>query len=174
MTESTNINRKIKFASAVVTDRAIDSARNTSASRDMSWAAPALAQQVRSTLRADNAEVDLLIVFVSASLSLEAPGIMAQLQAELNPKILLGCSAEGVITSEQEIENQPAIAIVAGCLPGAKLEPFSFTSMEMEDWVRLLSDDVAFCEMVGAPINTKAPKLFIVLADPFLPQLNRF
>ncbi len=169
MTESTNINRKIKFAAAVVTDRK-GKTDHDGVLRDMTGATHALVQQVRSTL-IDN-PVDLLIAFVSASLSLETPAIVAQLQAELQPGVLLGCSAEGVITSEQEIEDQPAISLIAAHLPGATLEPFGLNSMSMEDWAPILSNDVAFCEWVGALNPAAPPKLFIVLADPFSTPLE--
>ncbi len=161
------------FASAVVTDRVFDTRRDDNA-RDMAGLAHALVQQVRGTLQTTDNDpsnetlaVDLLIVFISAAMALDAPAIIAQLRAELRPKVLLGCSAEGVITSEQEIEDQPAVSIIAARLPGVTLEPFSFNNMSMEDWSRLLTNDVAFCEMVGAPSETAPPKLFIVLADPF-------
>ncbi len=182
MTESTNINRKIKFASAIVTDRVYPGRDegDRSSARDMSWIAHALVQQVRSTLQGDidrvgdkvgdhahdTLAVDLLIVFVSASLSLDAPAIVTQLRAELKPKVLLGCSAEGVITNEQEIEDQPSVAIIAARLPGTTIKPFSLNNT-MDDWERSLSSDAAFCEMVGAPVGTTPPKLFILLADPF-------
>lgn len=107
--------------------------------------------------------IDLAIVFVSAHFTHTIRQVVEGIQAELHPAMMLGCTAEGVVGSEQEIEETPAIALVAAHLPGAQVSPFILQPSDT-DWHKLLLDSDEFRRMIGAPQDTR---LFILLGDPF-------
>ena len=50
---------------------------------------------------------------------------------------MVGCSAEGVIGAEREIERSPGIAVFVGEMPNVRLHPFH---IPVDDWKPLLSD----------------------------------
>ena len=123
--------------------------------------------------------IDLAIVFVSSHFTQPVRLIVDKLRADLKPGVLLGCTAEGVIGASQEIEDVPAITLVAASLPGVVAAPFLLLPSDANlpaltwsphliagqpDWPRLLLDVEEFRRMVDAPEN---PELFILLGDPF-------
>jgi len=140
------------FASAVTTERAAASA------------ADSLANQVEAQLA--GLSPDFAMMFLSPHYRLEAASLAAGLQSRLKPLVLLGCTAEGVIGRDQEIEREPAITLAAAHLPGVGLTPFTLQSM---DWRRTLTEAAELRAMVNAPPETK---LFLVLADPFTTPMD--
>jgi small ligand-binding sensory domain FIST len=142
---------KMLFASATATER------------EVSPAVTSLVEQVRTQLdgQAETATVDLALVFLSAHFTGQARLIAAELQAGLRPGVLLGCTAEGVIGRQAELEGQPAITLVAAHLPGVQIFPFV---LENTDWRATLLECAEFRRLVGAPDDTC---LFLLLGDPF-------
>ena len=67
---------------------------------------------------------DLVVVFFSPHFSKQAAELRDELQLVLNPRILIGCSAEGVLGAQAELEGQPAISLLAASLPQAEIMPF--------------------------------------------------
>ena len=107
--------------------------------------------------------IDLAIVFASSHFTYAIRQVVEGIQAELHPALLLGCTAEGVVASEQEIEETPAVTLVAAHLPEALVSPFILQSSDT-DWHRLLLDSDEFSRTIDAPQDTR---LFILLGDPF-------
>ena len=105
--------------------------------------------------------VNLAMVFISAHFTLQTRKIVALLRAALQPEIMLGCTAEAVISSDQEIEDEAAISMVAAHMPGVRLTPFL---MQDTLWPVVLLDAEEFQRVVAAPEDSR---LFILLADPF-------
>lgn len=106
---------------------------------------------------------DLLLVFLSPHYTHTGRKLIEALRADLKPGALLGCSAEGVIAREQEIEDQAAISIVAAHLPNVSVSPFIIQAPDT-DWHPLLFNQEEFQRVVDAPQDTR---LFILLGDPF-------
>jgi small ligand-binding sensory domain FIST len=136
---------EIKFASAITTERDIDRVVQS------------LEQDIRAHI--DSAELDFLTVFFSSHWATVAPSIADRLQSSFNPRLLIGCTCEGVIGTEREIERERAVSIVAAKLPNATLVPFAFDS---DDWA-MLEEENAFRQLVGLPAETR---LVVLLADP--------
>ncbi len=136
---------ELRFASTLTTQTNVEVALN------------ALAHEVRARLD----RIDLSLVFFSADFLPDAEAIAEGLQQRLAPGLLLGCSAEGVIGREHEIERRPAITLVAAQLPNAELRPFAF---DPEAWRTTLESAAAFREVVEAGPDTN---LFLLLAEPF-------
>lgn len=118
--------------------------------------------QIRAQL-GDQPGIDLALFFISAQLIEAVPEFAARLRLELNPRALLGCTAEGVIGREREIEEGPAVTLVVAQLPGVVLTPISLLLGENE-WHKLLLDQDDFQCLVNVPEDTR---LFILLGDPF-------
>lgn len=139
----------MKFISAVSTEI------------DFEDALKELIQQTASEM--GETELDLMVVFISAHFTHAVREIVKDLRAALRPRLLLGCTAEGVISRDSEYENEPAISLVAASLPGSELRAFLLQG-ESPDWTRLLLDEDKFRGMLSPPQNTR---LFLLLGDPF-------
>jgi small ligand-binding sensory domain FIST len=128
---------------------------------DVDAALADLARQI--AVQAGDSRLDLMIAFVSSQFTFAARQIVQDLYASNQPGVLLGCTAEGVIGRDREIEGQPAISLVAARLPGAVLTPYVLNPADT-DWHKLLFDQEQFRCLVEAPGDTH---LFIMLGDPF-------
>ena len=101
---------------------------------------------------------DLAIVFVSAHHVRGYADVPRGLAAALASRVLVGCSAGGVIGGAQEIEEEPGLSLTAALLPGVDLEPFHLDNDET------------------APVSppAKDPPHFLLLADPFTFEAESF
>ncbi len=103
--------------------------------------------------------VDLAFVFVSphhADRMADAASVVAE---DLSPRVVLGCTGEGIIGLDQELEGQPAVSVWAAGLPGVTLTPFHATFEHGGDGIRV--------EGLPAPESVATPTLFLLLAEPF-------
>ena len=107
--------------------------------------------------------IDVAFLFVSTYFTNDIDDIVTRLQSELKPGVLLGCTAEGVIGCEKEIESEPAISLVVARLPGVQITPFMLQPGSSE-WHRMLLSPGEFCRTVDVPADAQ---LVILLADPF-------
>jgi small ligand-binding sensory domain FIST len=136
----------MQFASATTTEHSVDAA------------VQALTHQIRE--QTATPEFDLVMLFLSSHFDPIAPLVSDRLREVLLPHVLIGCTCEGVIGKERELENRPAITLVAATLPGVRLFPFV---LDRDDW-DTLEDDERFSQLVTAPRDSQ---LFIVIGDPF-------
>ena len=101
--------------------------------------------------------IDLACVFFSAHHT-ERVGRLAEVLTEtLRPKLLLGCSGEGVIAGAEELETQPAMTVWAAVLPDVHLHPLHSSFSPTQDQFHL----------TGWPIPGVDDGSFLLLADPF-------
>ncbi len=140
---------------------------------DVDSAARELAEQVREQLGPER--VELAVVFMSGHFARAAGFVADQLCGNLNARVLLGCTAEGVVSREHELERVPAMTLLAGHLPEVELAPFVLAPGE---WEAGLDDAALFRQLVAAPADCRA---IVLLADPFtlridelLAAFNRF
>jgi small ligand-binding sensory domain FIST len=146
------VENQMRFASAIVTERTIE------------LAGQQLAARVQAQL--GQMPVSLALVFLSPHFRMLASELADILRITLQPEVLLGCTGEGVIGPDQEIEREPAIAVVAAHLPGVELKPFTLHSM---DWRSTLAQAETFRSLVNPPDETK---LVLMLADPFTTPMD--
>lgn len=138
---------QMRFASATTTER------------DWQEASQALAAQIEAQM--NGLAIHLAVIFLSPHFRAVARELTEALRAQLDWEVLIGCTAEGVIGKDQEIERLPAVTLVTAHLPEVELTPFTLQSM---NWEKLLADPRTFYPAIGAPNKAK---LFMVLADPF-------
>ncbi len=105
--------------------------------------------------------IDLVLAFFSTELTSGAEDVRECLMRTLAPGCLAGVSAAGVITTDEEIEEGPALSLVAARLPGVQVSPCMLGGRE---W----ADEVSSAEQfeLYAP-GVRGAEVAIVLADPF-------
>lgn len=91
---------------------------------------------------------DLVLLFVSSGLLKEAPAVVSRLRERYPNATLIGCSGAGVIGASREVEDVPAIAVVAASLPRVQLEARALRSNERLEF-------------------SHAPKAVLLFGDPF-------
>jgi small ligand-binding sensory domain FIST len=115
--------------------------------------------------------VDLAAVFFSAHFTEAASGLAQGIRRALAARVLTGCTAEGVIGSDEEIERLPAITLVAARLPGVTLFPFVLRPADFSTGVDEASaireadtPNRAWLGRLGLP---QSPRLVLMFGDPF-------
>lgn len=140
---------------------------------DLEAVLDSLEQQVHTGL--DGQHPELVTVYLSAFYTKMAGEISAGLRERLAPGTLIGCSAEGVISSSQEIERRPAIVLMAASMPGVEINPFSlkpytprgqFKARETFINLTSLPEEAELIYLLGDP--------FSVSMDELLMAFNRF
>src|SRR4051812_38807570 len=111
---------------------------------------------------------DLAFVFFTPHHAAEAIDVVEKLWLELDPQVMIGCSAEGVIGGEREIEREPGLVVLTGQLPGVSLHPFHLGA---DDWPGLFQDREELQSRMGLGETTKA---LIGFGDPFTTPTNQF
>lgn len=120
-------------------------------------------------LRGQLSQIDAAWVFFTREhASSAADELIQHIWRELRPRVMIGCSAEGVIGGDLEIERRAGISVLAGELPNAHLHP---VHVGADDWRRLLSDGDGFRDQLGFADDTRA---MIGFGDPWTTPLNQF
>jgi small ligand-binding sensory domain FIST len=137
---------------------------STSTAESTSEAVEAVVRDLRAHLN----NVDLAAVFFTGHHAAESEDLVERLWLELDPQALVGCSAEGVIGGEVEIERSPGIAVLAGALPNVRIHPIHIAT---DDWRDLLGAPDDLRERLGVGEETRA---IIGLGDPWTTPLQQF
>src|SRR5829696_2238585 len=95
---------------------------------------------------------DLAFVFFTAHHAPEAEALLYAVQSALSPRAIVGCSAEGVIGPDKEIERSPGVALMVASLPNVNVHAFH---IEKAAWRELLEDPDALMERAGAGEQTR-------------------
>jgi small ligand-binding sensory domain FIST len=135
----------VQFASAVSKDiHAADAGR-------------ALAEHIEGVMR--NGPIDLACLFFSSHYAEHAGELSSTVLQRLSPRVLLGCTGEGIISGSEEIESTPAVALWAAQLPNTSLIPWQMSGgQDGEDFGAM-----EWPELSSLP----EPSTLLVLADPF-------
>jgi len=122
---------------------------------DTEAAARDLADEIRAKL--DNASIDLVGLFFSAHHAQKSELLAAMIRQSLHPRMMVGCSGEGVIAGAEELETAPAVTLWAASMPDVALEPIQSSFSPVQDQFRLS----------GWPEPSAIQSSFLLLADPF-------
>lgn len=142
--------------------------------RDVNWRAaleeavaalPAGGGPLGSTARA--ASCDLAFLFASSAYADEFDGLIAAARAAVGAATLVGCSGQGVIAAEREVEGAPALALATFWLPGASLTSVRVTRAALE---ATESPAVWHAATGLAPADVNA---WVIFADPFTLDAER-
>jgi small ligand-binding sensory domain FIST len=99
---------------------------------------------------------DLAVVFVGADQAASLEAVGAAVAARLEPTVLVGAVAQGVIGPGEEVESGPAVTVFAAA-GGGGLQPFRAWAMRPPEGGLVVA---------GWP-DTRPGDLTLVLADPF-------
>ncbi|HKN86534.1 MAG TPA: FIST N-terminal domain-containing protein [Nitrospiraceae bacterium] len=116
-----------------------------------------LAGQIRRALQ--NGPIDLACLFLSSHYTEHAEELSSVVFNRLSPRVLLGCTGEGIIAGSEEIENAPAVTLWAAQLPDTSLTPWRLSGSRE-------GGDVGLMEWPDLD-TTSEPSTLLVLADPF-------
>ncbi len=122
---------------------------------DTEAAARDLVDEIR--IRIGATSIDLACLFFSAHHSPKAEVLATKIERSLSPRLMIGCSGEGVIAGAEELETSPAVVLWAASLPGVSVEPLRLSFSPERDQLRLS----------GWPEAGAGPSSFLLLADPF-------
>jgi small ligand-binding sensory domain FIST len=98
-------------------------------------------------------------LFVTAHFEDEVAAGARRLAEKLGGIPIVGCTAEGIVGADREIERQPAVSLLAGSAPGAWTRAVHVAQAELE---ASEPDNAPFLDGIEAD-----PKLMVLLADPF-------
>lgn len=113
-------------------------------------------------------EVNLAFLFASPHFDDDLPAAAAMLRQACPDATLLGCTGEGVIGNDQEVEGRPAMSLLVGHMPDVELHPFRINHHQHV---------AARGKGVWEPILGVSPEshpVLIALADPFMFDVMTF
>ena len=129
----------------------------------------AAAAQVSAALREQLGAqpLDFALAFFTAPLAADAATLVRTLRERSSPRCFAGVSASAVVTSQHEIETGPALAVVAGSLPGVTVSPFVLVPSA---WGEAMNDPAEFGRHTSGVAGAEIVLLF---GDPFTLDVER-
>lgn len=112
--------------------------------------------------------VDLAFLFATSHFEDELQDVVAKIQAKLPGAVILGCTAQGTIGCDKELEQGPSMSLLAGSVPGVRIRPFHVRQSELEsldtaaDWERTVG------------VSLESDPVFIAIGDPFRLAIYEF
>lgn len=120
------------------------------------------------TRQLGDASADLVLLFATMHHGAGFKQLCNDIEARLNPRVILGCTCGGVIGIHRELQQGPGLSVLAGAMPGAALQGFSY---EQFDWPAVLDAPSALRDTIdlsGNPNDTgDGPSAILLLADPY-------
>jgi small ligand-binding sensory domain FIST len=125
----------------------------------------ALDEVIERTTSALQGSPDLGIFFISSAFTSEFTRVLPLLQERLQVRHLIGCGGHGIIGNPEdqgfcEVEEEPAIALMLGSLPGVEIQPFHVLGSDLPDSD---SPPQTWIDLLG--IQPESDPQFILLAD---------
>lgn len=99
--------------------------------------------------------VDLVLAFASPHFDAQLIDLWARVRARFPQARLVGCTGGGVVGSDQEVELEAGLVLMAASLPGVHVRPFHYTSTTMPQ------------AGLGALQGLDPEASAIVMSDPF-------
>lgn len=141
--------------------------------RDSNEAIRKVCQDVLSGLKGQTS--DLALLFVSPHHREAMETMVEYIHQEFSPRILLGCTGEGIIGGSEEVERQPACCLWTANLPEIELSPFHLVFRQtpqgigFEGWPESLkpSEQNRVFLLLGEPFSTPGPELLNYLHEQY-------
>ncbi|GMV65050.1 MAG: hypothetical protein AMXMBFR75_08530 [Candidatus Hinthialibacteria bacterium] len=105
-------------------------ASGVSNSRDLDTALKSIYTQIEGAM--GGYQTDLAIIFTTADYADDCQEISRRIRERYSPGVFLGCTGCGIIGGSQEYEEQPAISLLVGSLPGVEIAPFRLTQEDLQ------------------------------------------
>ena len=127
--------------------------------RSPEW--PEALAEVLTAVADEVPETDLAVLYASPAYERGFPELIEQVQQRLGPRVLIGCSGQGVIGPSREVEGEPALALLALSLPDAVLEARHLSQAELQE----CDSAAATRELLKVPLDDV--NTWLLLVDPF-------
>ena len=115
--------------------------------------------------------VDLMIIQITFHHADLADAVANHVLMELNPRATIGTTAGGVIGAGNEVEAEPAIALLAAHLPGVELHTFTYADL---NWPASSHDPYQlFSNLSGPLVEHDNLRLAMLFADPFSVAMSK-
>lgn len=115
-----------------------------------------LADEIRAKFGASS--IDLACLFLSSHHVSRAALLAKMISDRLTPRLMIGCTGEGIIAGSEELETAPAVTLWTASLPDVTIEPVRLTFSPTQDQFNLS----------GWPERGFASEsTFLLFADPF-------
>ncbi|MFO0981915.1 MAG: FIST N-terminal domain-containing protein [Planctomycetota bacterium] len=148
----------MKFASAISSER-----QGEQAARD-------IALSIAEAL--DGAPPDLCLVFMSHQHRPATASLLSRLHDGLHPAHLIGCTADGVIGTDRELEREPALSVWAASLPGVTIQGFHLSYQQTRDGGVIAGWPEPMPAAADEPIFLLLPEPHSMPGDELLERLN--
>jgi small ligand-binding sensory domain FIST len=104
----------------------------------------------------------LSFLFASSHHLKNFPRLLTTMQERLATPTLIGCTGGGIIGDRREVENRPALALMAAHLPDVSITSFHIEQPELEEeW-----PESYWQNRLG--VTPEEEPIFVVLPDPFM------
>lgn len=110
--------------------------------------------------------IDAVILFASSLYAEHYPAMLAQIRKATNTPLLIGCSGEAVIGRNLELEDIPALSLLAISLPGATLYPVRFNQAMID------ACETPFAWRARLDIQLNDVNAWLIFADPFRMEIE--
>jgi small ligand-binding sensory domain FIST len=80
----------------------------------------------------ESGRADLVFLFASAAYARDFPALVRRAREATKARVLVGCSSQGIVGPEREIENEPPISLLAVSLPGVELHSVLINQRTLE------------------------------------------
>lgn len=105
--------------------------------------------------------VDLAFLFATAHFEDDLEEIVARLRDVFPGAVFTGCTAEGVIGVDREVERAPGLTLLVASLPGVAVRPFHLTQDDVE-----IADTLDAWERLTG-VSPESNPTFVAFLDPF-------
>lgn len=105
--------------------------------------------------------VDLALLFSTAHFEDDLEAVTERITTMFPNAILVGCTAEGTIGADEELERVPSMSLLAGSMPEVVIRPFHLRQSQLQgataldDWERILG------------VLPESQPTILAFADPF-------
>lgn len=145
--------------------------------RNVEWreALAEVAAQI-GQLTSEGTTVDVAFLFASSDYAAEFPFLVSEARKATGARVLVGCSGQGIIGPNRELEGVPAVSLLVLSLPGAALYPVRITQEDLEqsqgpsDWERRLGvghEDVNAWFLFADPFTLDPEHLLAALSQAY-------
>jgi small ligand-binding sensory domain FIST len=121
-----------------------------------------LSQQIRTEFGSE--KTDLALLFVHPQYVPRIEELLKGVRSAAGARHLTGCTGNGIIGTEQEVEHEPAVSLLVGQMRGVEIAPFHVTQHDLEE-----STGPGFWHY-QLEVEPAENANLILLADPFSVQ----
>jgi small ligand-binding sensory domain FIST len=107
------------------------------------------------------AKTDLAVLFAHPAFVPQIDDFVGSAQRAVGARHLIGCTGAGIIGTDRELEQKPAVSLLAGELPGTEVTAFHLTEKELEE-----STGPAFWHF-QLELEPRAGLNLLLFVDPF-------